>query len=182
MQLITKPIPKIISFTGPMGSGKSTAAAIAKTQLSGLKREIVKFADPLYRIQEEVYLIAGLGIPKEKDRKLLQFIGTDWGRSKNPDIWLNKFKAKALYNSDTLILNDDARFDNEAELIKGLGGVVVKVVGPQRIEIEGGDHSSEMGISDDLISYTLRNDGDEELLKHNVRLLLDLLGFPRKLE
>lgn len=175
----------LIAFTGPMGSGKTTALEIIRYQLlkSGYDVESIKFAQPLYDMQTYIYSRAGLEHPNTKDRKLLQFLGTEWGRGIDDRIWIDQFErhvnlVRQLY-SGVVILNDDTRFNNEAELIKQLGGTLIHIQGPQRTELVGTQHASEAGIDEQYIDFILRNDQDFEFLKHNIRLLLDQLGVPR---
>ena len=63
--------------------------AAAEYLISKHGGKVLKFADPLYEMQAEIYKIAGLKHNSNtKDRKLLQLLGTDWGRNtKFPNIW-----------------------------------------------------------------------------------------------
>jgi len=51
----------------------------------------------------------------------------------------------------------DVRFDNEAEAIAYMGGIVVELVRPTRGEVE--PHSSEDGLRDGLVHARFTNDG-----------------------
>ena len=165
-------VPRIIAFTGPMGSGKSTAMELLKTELGhlGLSAQVLKFAGPLYEMQKEVYRVAGLPNPKEKDRKLLQWLGTEWGRSIDENLWVNNFTTRINYDFNTT-LTDDCRFINEVNTVKSHDGVIVKMLGPQRTELINTSHQSEKGIPDELVDYSIRNDQDLEYLTHNIRIL-----------
>ena len=79
-----------VAFIGKMRSGKDTAAEFL---LERSRAAIIKFADPLYDMQEAIYTIADLPYDENtKDRRLLQLLGTEWGREKDPDLWLNIFE------------------------------------------------------------------------------------------
>ena len=83
-----------IAFCGPMRVGKDTAAEYLKSKVGG---RILKFADPLYEMQDAIYRIAGLELLKngEKHRGLLQYLGTQWGRMTISDsLWLDIFNDR----------------------------------------------------------------------------------------
>ena len=85
----------LIGITGRMGTGKTTATN-ALMELYDF--ENLRFSKPLYDIQNYIYESLGLTLEGAKDRELLQYIGTDWGRKRDPDIWINRFKT--LYNDN----------------------------------------------------------------------------------
>lgn len=107
-------------------------------------------------------------------RHILQTLGTEWGRETiSPQVWITRFNAwldNRGYPGDVAI--PDVRFDNEAEAIRDMGGVVIDV---QRPDLEGGDaHASESGVRADLIDHIILNDGSKpELLMKVNDLLLD---------
>lgn len=79
-------------------------------------------------------------------RYLWQTLGTDWGRNMvNPDLWVNC--ALTEFNFD------DVRFENEAQLIRDNGGVIIHLLDDK----PGTDpHESETGIAikkEDLVVY-----------------------------
>ena len=165
----------IIALTGKMGSGKSTALELIKIRRESL---YTKFAQPLYDLQQVIYDNLGLDLAevKYKDRKLLQVLGTDWGRERDPNIWVNAWSKRVRQNSelgyDTI--TDDCRFLNEADRVKEMGGIIIKIVGPQRGEfISGTSHASESEI--DLIKpdFTIVNDGCLEELNNKLERVLD---------
>lgn len=161
----------LISFTGKMGVGKTTSAnyLLKKLEQKRIACKIIKFAGPLYDMQKSIYDIAKLPHPKEKDRKLLQYLGTEWGRQKDENLWTNIFKkrVKEAFEQDIIVLNDDLRFDNEAVTIDELGGHIILVEGhdhhnPETIISQ--DHKSEQGISRHLANFKIANSGTVEQL------------------
>lgn len=172
---------KILAFTGPMGSGKSTAVRLITRMHSGL--ELVKFAQPLYDIQEYIYDRIGRVYTRPedfvKDRKLLQFLGTEWGRSLSPSLWIDLWKkevskVKHLRLKNYLIVNDDLRFDNEAEAVKSLGGIIVKLqTSKNRIEKINTGHASESGVDFKYVDYLINNDGDIDDLQTELLTIND---------
>jgi len=54
----------------------------------------------------------------EKNRKLLQYIGTEVGRAVDPDIWIKQAYEHQIKNSDAQIfITDDLRFLNERDVV-----------------------------------------------------------------
>lgn len=165
-----------IGFIGRMRTGKDTAAEYLRDIRGG---DILKFADPLYSIMEFAQTVTGF--PKEKDRKFLQWIGTDWARTKSPDVWINAFQ-RTLENfpSKNDIYVTDLRFENEVALLKKEGFSIVLVTAPQEALIERGA-SHETHISEEYAQvitdydYHLHNDGSLQDFYSKVdTMLIDL--------
>lgn len=176
-------IPRVIGFSGGYGVGKSTAIDLLATTF-GLdepgKLCLVKFAAPLYAMQEDIYqrIIQVYKRPPDfkKDRKLLQWLGTDWGRDTiSQTVWVDLWKADATFalKMDSTVVCDDCRFDNEAETVKSLGGIVIKIT---RVDAaahaQGGtgiaNHASEAGVNPSLVDYTIENNGTLEEFKNSL--------------
>lgn len=162
---------RLIAFTGGMGTGKSTAINFI-TNLgrdNALPVKLVKFAGPLYDMQEMIYGRISPVIKRQedfkKDRKLLQWLGTDWGRDTiSKTLWVDLWKADveaALSDLTTIVVCDDVRFDNEAETVHALGGKVIKLVANDRRGAEVGiaGHASEAGVSERLVDAVIHNNG-----------------------
>ncbi len=172
----------IIGFNGKMGCGKSTAIR-ALVETINAQVALVKFAQPLYDMQEYMYRRIDTAYERPetfiKDRKLLQWIGTEWGRDTiSKTLWVDIWKQAAgnvLYDDPlAVVVCDDVRFDNEAETIKRLGGFIVEITSKkadERIDTKAGivQHSSESGIRRDLIDATLANDGTIEEFKRSIQ-------------
>ena len=161
----------LIGFSGGMGVGKSTAIEIIKSCFPDREVVLVKFAQPLYDMQEAIYdrISPVFKRPGEfkKDRKLLQWLGTDWGRdSISKTLWVDLWKDEVGFQTDCkvapIIVCDDCRFDNEAEAIHSLGGYVIKLTRPDNTKhAEGGvgiqNHASEAGVSKNLLDFEVEN-------------------------
>lgn len=165
---------RIIGFNGTMGVGKSTAVGLLEQYLIATFEQgstLIKFAQPLYDIQEFIYerIYDVYERPETfvKDRKLLQWLGTDWGRGTISDtLWVDLWKARALRATsfNSVVICDDVRFNNEAATIKEMGGIVVKLTSNRaddRIDTKSGivSHASEAGISDKYVDFIIENNG-----------------------
>lgn len=142
---------KILAFGHQKDVGKDTAAKFAMTHLRATNkvRKVVKagFADKLKDVCYQLYKWAGM-MPgpwyeeTSERRKLKEVILPKLGKSPR-QIWIafgNEVKAAAYLGTwldyllqgteaDFLVVSD-MRFPNEADRIRSLGGVVVKIVRP----------------------------------------------------
>ncbi len=191
---------KLIAFTGPMGSGKSTAIEILKgfrPVRTGFAN--VKFAGPLYEMQEMIYRRISSVYTRPttfvKDRKLLQWLGTEFGRSLSESLWVDlwasevkKIESRWTDNGmDCYVTCDDVRFDNEAEAVRSMGGYVIKLTcdrNKDRITTANGiaGHASEAGISDNLIDFTISNNDTEEVFKLKLNKLFEQIAQNKRKE
>lgn len=110
-----------IAFGFEARVGKDTAVDYLIKNYGGTR---LSFAKPLYDIQSYTQKICGL--PQEKDRKFLQIVGTEWGREKNPNIWVDiVLKQIQDLGSQENIFISDLRFPNELEALKKAGFTTV---------------------------------------------------------
>ena len=139
----------IIAFTGPIGSGKTTAAM----QLEKEWYQRVRFAETLKRMaiafgltrdqvdgaykEDPAQIICG-----KTPRFFMQTLGTEWGRNLiGEEVWVNAWRATVeRLSPDTPIVVDDARFPNEFAMVRSLGGIVVYI---DRDGCTTGEHASE---------------------------------------
>lgn len=165
----------LIGLCGAAGAGKNTVAARLRERWGFVE---LSFAAPLYRMVAEM-----TGLPtsalqdralKERQidwlgkspRELLQMLGTEFGRGMiSEDIWvlraMSEFDSIASGGRFPGCVITDVRFDNEAKAIVARGGQVWRVVRPEGDCVSGSAmrHRSEAGVSGELVSAVIDNDG-----------------------
>lgn len=161
----------LLGVAGPKCSGKDTFASVFNSY-SGNQYVIHSFADPLKQVCKQMYLLSDEQLydreAKERvdarwnlsPRQMFQRFGTDYVRNQvDPNFWLKHFEM--WYQSlepGTPVIVPDVRFQNEVDLIHGLGGTVVSVYRPFTA---GQDmHESEVNASQlQNVDYTIDNCG-----------------------
>jgi len=167
----------IIGVTGKKFHGKNT---VADFYVKNHNFKELSFAEPLKKVCKAMFDFSDeqlYGNLKETiderwgitPRTTFQFVGTDLVRNKIynilPDIgenfWVKRFEmelSQLLVNEQSRnIIISDVRFPNEAEIIKKLGGIIIKVVRP---DIKNNDlHTSENLIDEISADYNIINDG-----------------------
>lgn len=116
----------ILGIAGKQKSGKSTlAAALARVY----PVERTAFAAPLKRWADELWP----GLSKDAKRPYLQGFGQGL-RELDPDAWVNYWRrgveASDFFGRErapVLIIVDDVRFPNEAQAVKDLGGLLLRL-------------------------------------------------------
>jgi len=150
----------IIALTGPKGVGKTTIAREIESR-HWTDRCILSFAEPLRRMMAQLIPMPLMTDPKKKEeplewlggkspRQLLQSLGTDWGREMiSETIWIDAMRRMIADQTFGTIIIDDCRFENEAQMVREMGGIVIG------LEREGiaytGEHASEMPVKADMI-------------------------------
>lgn len=179
----------IIGFTGPAGSGKDTAADHLVAHHGFTK---VSWAGPLKAA------LAAMGFPEPNDRALkevtipgfpfswrqaAQALGTEWGRTLDPDIWVKLVGRLVSDNPEASWVVSDVRFENEAAMIRSLGGVVIHLHG-RRADLGGAEaHASEKGVKASLTDWNIENAGsDLQQFKQTVSILCDDLVLDNALK
>lgn len=145
---------QLVGITGKAGAGKDTIADYLVQEHHFIK---LSFAGPLKA------MLATVGLPEPTDRAAkelpvegfnftwrdaAQKLGTEWGRSLDPDIWI-KIMERAIqrFSDDVEIVFADVRFDNEAEMIRRLGGKILHVTGRAADLGANAGHASEAGVT-----------------------------------
>lgn len=112
--------------------------------------------------------------------EFLQRFGTDMGRKVwGRDFWIDlALPVQPLYPERTYrgqdIVVTDVRFENEAQRILSLGGVIIKLDRGVQDKLNDA-HESEDGLPEDMIDYTIVNDRTKiELFKDLDEVLEDI--------
>lgn len=140
----------VLAFTGPKGSGKDAAASGVLDSL-GVPYPVchLTFASPIKEMAraildsdwlEKAELNKDLVDPVigASYRRILQTLGTEWGRDLNPDIWINLLTKKleafhwSLLRSGQkgICLITDVRFSNELDALKKYRPIVIRIDRP----------------------------------------------------
>ena len=157
-----------IAFGYKMGSGKDTAVSYLISKHGGEK---IAISDPVYNIQNYAQQLCGF--ENNKDRKFLQYIGTDWGREIDPDVWVKL----AIENtpSEGNVFISDIRFLNEFVALKEEGWVCVNIQRDIQLERAGTGsvlHSSENSGRCIPWDYIIINDDTLEEFYRNLDVLI----------
>lgn len=180
----------LIGLCGKMGTGKDFVAKniIIPFLKDRLQKNVLplSFADQIkvnvISTNKDVHFDDVYTRKTKETRHLLQQEGTEKGRNVfGQDIWLRYFDAwtKVFESRGTdAIVTSDVRFRNEASFIKSQGGLLIKLVAPQRNQARldqesGGDeaviqrlqqHSSECDLDqlqDSDFDLIIHNDGEQ---------------------
>lgn len=167
---------KVLGLAGKARCGKDTVGAYL-TETHGFTRDA--FADPIKKGLAAMLNISveALEIRKENDevfeplgrtyREMLQTLGTEWGRDLvHGNIWV-KLLFDRVEKTPSDIVITDVRFNNEAQMIRDMGGKVVSILRPKEgTAIPESGHVSEEGISKEFIDFSIVNDSSiSELLE-----------------
>ena len=168
-----------VAFSAKAGSRKTEASKYVSEMLGVGNSINVKFADPLYDL---MYLTQDyLGVPRHKDGKFLQLIGTEWGRDKDSLLWVNKFKSTVKDIGDSkIIICDDVRMMNELEAVKDLGFFTIRINRADELRKEflvgrNTSHKSENDLDgkEELFDWVIENNtNDIKYFRNQVRLAI----------
>lgn len=174
----------LIGLHGMRRSGKDTAAAalvqdgMTAYALADPLREDLLLLDPLLptgrRLSQVVDRVGWEGLKADPDdgpeaRRLMQTYGTDVIRSRfGEDAWTRLGERMAAEHVDLVIT--DVRLPDEAEMVRRLGGRVIRVVRPGLVlDDAAGAHRTEAGLPDHLVDETVLNDADIPTLHARIR-------------
>lgn len=176
----------IIGLAGKKQSGKTTVAQILR-DMSGFKME--SFADPIRKCiatlcgytpeqleehKEDVHGLYGV-----TPRHMMQTLGTEWGREMiSQSIWTDRLEFDLKQSPDTDVVIHDVRFENEAIMIREMGGHIVHVARhPEPDKFDS--HVSEAGVTVMGIDFYMPNYGSIDDLHTEVK---DLVSYIRNEE
>ncbi len=156
-------LPLVVGLCGKAGAGKSFLAHqmvmhggfCVRSFAAPLKKALKAMGVPPHFLDEP--LLKKHSVPLfggKSARELMQTLGTEWGRRMvSENLWVDLAEV-AVSNMVTPVVFDDLRFENEARMVRNLGGVVVEVTGsiPATSGATGGieGHESEAGVEADF--------------------------------
>jgi hypothetical protein len=109
----------VIGFTGKARHGKDLACELIAGIVPGARR---------YAFSDGIAAYArALGLMTARDPSVLQRVGLDV-RDRNVTAWLDVVRGAIADHAPTLALISGVRYPNEAEMIRALGGYIVRVV------------------------------------------------------
>lgn len=174
----------IIGITGKAGSGKNLCSEIIEKQLKSV--ESLAFAEPLKEAAKILFNFNDnqLHNLKEKEeidtrwdkspRQIFQWLGGLLRKDIDKNFFIEHMKQRIENSYAHFIVVTDVRFLNELELIKSMGGKVIKIVRPNAKTTEYSDDVSEKGIDDELVDVLIINDGTVEDLSDKIKEILNL--------
>lgn len=168
----------LVGLTGLAGCGKDTLASLV--EVDGWTK--VAFADALKDIcikylglsYDDAYTQEGKMRFNEfwgmTNREILQRVGTDALRNGfNKDVWVKilELKVKQMLSDGKKVIIADCRFDNEAEMVLRLGGIMLEIKRNVESNLSSQEqkHASERGIDVKYIMGVLENDDTVQHLK-----------------
>lgn len=170
---------KVITISGKAQAGKDTTAKLLKDQLNSEQRSVVvmHYAD-LLKYQAKT-LFGWNGNKDKVGRTLLQHLGTDIVRKKNPNYWVDYLVGVLkMYDGEwDYVLIPDARFPNEIECMKKnfdcISLHITSVPYGSMLTEEQMNHPSETALDDYDFDYAILNDRTEEGLTKAVKDFLE---------
>ena len=155
---------KIIGFVGYKNSGKTTACNIIRKYSNevvhqhnfkdGLIRELKRNFPNLLSQLSGLYEMELERLFIEKPpavRALMQEYGTEVRRGDRDDYWIEKWVDSLP--TDGMILVDDVRFENEARKLLDCGGILIRLVRKDMVNIDS--HQSETEQDKIKVDYTI---------------------------
>ena len=162
-----------IAFGCKMRSGKDTSVNYLIKKYGGKR---LSFATPIYDILHYAQKVCDF--PIKKDREFLQWVGTNWGRGKDEDVWVKKLLRETPEDGNVFI--SDLRFFNEFQLLKEDGWICVCINRfnncQEEKDIKRYIHPSETNldrISQSRWDYIIDNNGTLEELYEKLDKIYD---------
>jgi hypothetical protein len=160
---------KIIGIIGKKESGKTTFANYLQAEFDKNPENLTlrfAFAKQLKRMLEQAEICTHEELYEKKtafSRMIMQKVATEIVRAVDPDYWCkqiwNQLREAFYHEPTSIVIIDDVRFNNEAKMIRSLGGILIKIErGSQKKE---DNHVSE--IEQDTIRYHLLYQNDSSL-------------------
>jgi hypothetical protein len=150
-----------IAFGYKRRVGKDTSCDYLVEKYGGIK---LSFAEPLYKILNFAQDMCHFN--KTKDRKFLQFIGTEWARTINNNVWVDLLIEQLDNSNSPNVYVADLRFKNEFDALKQHGFICVQIKNCVAVSSDGYvNHQSDLDLDNyNGWDYTIENTGSIENL------------------
>ena len=155
------------SFAGPLKKACQIMFCLSDEQVNGELKEDI---DPRFGLSP---------------REILQFMGTEIMRESFPKIsenytvkesfWIYRFKIWYEKSNIRNLVISDVRFQDEVEMIKNMGGIVIKINNPKLNNVAVDVHKSE-NVDDLPYDYVIQNGGTFEEYYENIKKLVGKLS------
>lgn len=171
---------KVITISGKAGAGKDTFAGFLKTELEkdGSRVLIAHYGDLVKYIAKT--FLGWDGKKDENGRRLLQILGTDVIRDKDPQYWVRFlveiFRWMPIWD---YVLIPDARFENEITDMRSRFSTVSMVVKrdfESSLNAEARAHISENALAGFPFDVVVHNSGTLEELKEAAAVAAKIVG------
>jgi len=170
----------IIAFVSGKQSGKTLAANYLCQNYGYVK---LSLGDPLKHSLKLIFNFTDEQLWGDKKeiideywgitpRHAMQVIGTDLFRLHmgqefphiGDNIWVKSLERRILeqLQQGHSVVIDDIRFPNEAELIRKMGGLLIRITRPNVNQNVNNQHSSEQSNQQIITNYTINNNGSIE--------------------
>lgn len=177
---------KLFGLTGAAGCGKDTVASfmvsdhgVLPTSFAGPLKEAAMFLFGFTKedLEDRAKKEAPLPYWGISPREILQRMGTEAMRNTFGDnFWLRRwFITYSQFKDTDDVVVSDVRFENEAEMIRSLGGTIIHIIRPANpYALSGGTaaHASAAGIQMSASDAVIINDGAIEDLKEAVNRIV----------
>ena len=186
------------SFAAPL---KDLVSAVFGWQRELLEGDTIKSRE--FRETPDMFWSRKLGIPNFTPRLALQLVGTDVMRNHfHENIWLSslEYRMRSIASGNSTVVISDARFRNELNLIKNMGGQVIwiqrgelpewydtavkansgNVVAKRIMETRYRDvHSSEWDWAGFDVDHIIQNDGTLDDLQKQIDQVSNKIQTPK---
>jgi thymidine kinase len=172
----------LIGFSGPMCSGKTTAARVLVRDVKAFATPLKDCIERLFRFErDQLYTFEGKNAVDHRygvsPRTVMQNFGTEFVRGTVPDLWLILMEQELDKIPDhRLVVIDDCRFENELHFVRDQGGVVVHIKGRRPV---ASDHKSEAPLEVRDEDYRIYNTSDVATFKAQVISLVIKISLER---
>lgn len=177
----------LIGIAGKAGAGKSSLCneIVRHCHFMGVSHAVISFADPIKEMLSCIGVQTHDAVKEQPidwldgltPRKMMQSLGTEWGRALLDDMWVRVWKRSVVDESSfgtRVIVTPDVRFEDEAASIRELGGIIVHVNRPgEHRSADTFAHSSESGIAVAKCDVTVTNDRGISVLEAAACKLID---------